>query len=175
MAYIFKKVYPTEEINIGDLIMLDIATGLVTKTNVPSVDDYYINANNVIGVCSNSDNETALPGIIDCGNSNTQVTTLLNLGNSTTETEHIIICEDSVINPRELIEVESTGIVDLEIANIDNYCEPIRVGEKVIMGIKPNTVMKQEFDHREFVSVRTIGKIVEIIDNTHVKVLLDIE
>ena len=175
MSYSFKKLKPTEEINIGDLIMLDIATGLVTIANIPSVEDYYINANNILGICSETDNTTELPQLLDCGNSGTEDPTTLDLGDSTTETSHVLYCETSEKNSREYIETNNSGIVTLELYDDNDYDDPIEIGDKVIMGLKTNTVMQKEFHDREFIHVRTIGKVVGFEDKKHVKILLDIE
>lgn len=178
MSYRFNKSTPTEIINIGDLIMLDIKTGLVTIATGISKEDYPINSSNIIGICSKSDNKTHLPLMLDCGTSTTEIDKedilhYLDLGDSTTETDHVIQSPNSEPNPREYIEVQSQGIVTL---NTDH--RHIEVGDKVVLSVEPNKVtsnMFDDFDRREWIYARPIGKVVNILPNNKVEVLLDIE
>lgn len=173
MVGVFNKVDPNEIINVGDLIMLDSATGKVTVTQANSYEELEVNQMLVVGVCSESDNTTPLPQILDCGQSIIDETRLvtLDLGDSTTETGHVLTCENSEPNSREYIEINNTGSVILE----NDGANEIEIGTKVRMSGERNKVTGNEFNSREATHFRTIGKVTKILSDNKVEVLLDIE
>ena len=173
MLGVFNKVDPTEIINVGDLIMLDSATGKVTVSYANSFEELEVNQMLVLGVCSQSDNITQLPLTLDCGTSknDTQNIVILDLGDSTTETEHVLYCETSEINPREYISISNEGSVELETDNINS----VEIGTKVRMSRERNKITGNEFNGREATHFRTIGKVTKLLGDNKVEVLLDIE
>jgi len=48
MTYTFTKTNPEEIINIGDIVMLDLKTNLVTVSNANSKEDYIANNSLVV-------------------------------------------------------------------------------------------------------------------------------
>ena len=174
MNYLMTKSDPKEEINIKDLIITDIETGKVTKSDGSTLENYEKNANLVLGVCVDSDNETELPEEINCGGAkDEQEDVLLDLGDSTTETIHILYCDNSFINPRTLIEVQVNGITRVYLDDYEE--EPIEIGKQLIMGKEIGRARINELDGREFSHYKSFGKIIDILDDNEVEILLDVQ
>lgn len=172
MSQIFIKSNPTEIINPEDLIMLDTKTGLVTKSRSENDGEYQVNSNLIVGVCINSNNDFQKWLKMDCGTSRTEQNyTFVNGGSSNSVfSEDIIDCKDSSIPETEKIDVQSDGIT------IVGYQGNMCLGNLLCMSrLAEGRVTSNEFMGREFLTTRTIGKVIEILDDNKVKILLNIK
>lgn len=166
----YRKRIPTEIINIGDLIMLDSATGYIQKAVLEYPCEYSINSSLVIGICVSSDNETPATLTINGGKSNTIERQEFNGGNSNTVETIIINGGDSTQNPREIIQVAYTG------EQMVNVCGPIKIGDRLCISNQPGKAMSKDYLRQQYYNLRSIGKVIKIDKkNQQAKVLLDIE
>ena len=166
----YRKRIPTEIINIGDLIMLDSATGYIQKAVLEYPYEYSINSSLVIGICVSSDNETPTTSTINGGKSNTIERQEFNGGNSNTIETIIINGGDSTQNPREIIQVAYTG------EQMVNLCGPVHIGDRLCISNQPGKAMSKDYLGQEFYDLRSIGKVIRLDkQNKQAKVLLDIE
>lgn len=165
----YRKKIPTENINIGDIIMLDPSTGYIQKAVLEYPHEYSINSSLVIGVCTDSNN-TVLPTIIiDGGKSNTSDRQEINSDSLNTQTI-IIYGGNSEQNVREIIQVAYTG------EQMVNLCGPVHIGDRLCISNQPGKAMSKDYLGQEFYDLRSIGKVIRLDkQNKQAKVLLDIE
>ena len=166
----YRKKIPTENINIGDIIMLDVETGYIQRAVLEKFPEYGINSSLVIGICVSSDNETPPTITIDGGKSNTIDRQELNGGDSTSTQTIIIYGGNSTQNPREIIQVAYTG------EQMVNLCGPVHIGDRLCISNQPGKAMSKDYLGQEFYDLRSIGKVIRLDkQNKQAKVLLDIE
>lgn len=166
---VYKKVDPMEIINVGDLIMIDTATGYITKAVKGSKEDFPINSRMVVGVCINSNNLANPNIIIDGGPSKTMER--LEVSSLSSDTDIILLDGgNSEQNPREIIEVAYTGEWPV------NVCGFIDIGDKLSISDHPGKAKAIDYYDKDYFLVRSIGKAIKYLKNKEqVKVLLDIE
>lgn len=171
MSIQYKKLDPTEEIQAGDIIMLSPnKTQAVTKA---IRDRYGINERLVIGVVTSSDNITLMPILIDGGLSKTGTKKLINGGESELNVLPILGGSSKIIS-REYVDVSSSGI---EIVKVDSFnYDKIRMGDKLTISRKtPGSAEIRMISNTNPVGSRSIGKVIEKLNDGRVKVLLNIE
>ena len=72
MSYLtYKKASPSEIIEIGDLVMIDIDSGYITRAYLEKPLEFMLNTNLVIGVCVDSNNTAKLQKVLDSSNAKT--------------------------------------------------------------------------------------------------------
>ncbi len=173
MADVYLKANPYEVINKDDLIMLDTKTGYVAKSKCTNYGEYQVNSNLILGVCINSNNDFQKVVKMDCGTSRTETKyTVIDGGisNSQYEDTNVIDGKDSTIPEFEKIEVQSDGICDCQYNG--NMC----LGNLLCMSpYDEGKVISNQFMGREFITTRTIGKAIEILEDNKVKILLNIK
>ena len=167
----YKKANNLEEINIGDLIMIDTDTGNVTKAFLEKPFNEPINTRMVIGVCTSSDNETPLNKIIDGSTCKEYEREILEGG----EEDTIIIEGGSASeNPRTLIEICSEGEQELFITGkaeeSDNVCVSFEAGKVMSMAYLDDEEVMDQF-HSD---LRTVGTIKEFIDEEQTKAIVEL-
>lgn len=166
----YRKKIPTENINIGDIIMLDVDSGYITRAVLEQFPSYSINSSLVIGVCISCDNVTNPTMTIDGGKSNTNERDELNGGDLSTTQTIIIYGGDSTQNPREIIQVAYTG------EHLVNICGPVRIGDRLCISNQVGKAMSKDYLGQEYYDLRSIGKVIKVDKkNKQAKVLLDIE
>ena len=165
----YRKKIPTENINIGDIIMLDPSTGYIQKAVLEYPHEYSINSSLVIGVCTDSNNTVPPTIIIDGGKSNTSDRQEINSDSLNTQTI-IIYGGNSEQNVREIIQVAYTG------EQMVNLCGPVHIGDRLCISNQPGKAMSKDYLGQEFYDLRSIGKVIRLDkQNKQAKVLLDIE
>ena len=166
----YKKVDPSEVIEVGDVIMIDPANGYITRAVMGDKKDFPINTRMVVGICIWSNN-TALPTIvIDGGLSNDIERTII--GSTSEDIDLIyIVGGPSDENPREIIQVAYTGEWPV------NVCGFVDIGDKLGICEHPGRAKAIEYIDDHYFVTRSIGKCVKYIkkEKEQVKVLLDIE
>lgn len=166
----FRKKIPTEIINVGDVIMLDIESGYVTKAVLNDCSTYSINSSLVIGICVSCDNTTNPTLTIDGGKSNTIERQDFSGGDSSDVQTIVIYGGDSSQNPREVIQVAYTG------EQMVNVYGRMRIGDRLCISNQPGKAMSKDYLRQEFYDLRSIGKVIRLDkQNSQAKVLLDIE
>lgn len=166
----YKKKVPTEEISIGDVIMLDVESGYIQRAVLEDSTDYSVNSSLVVGICVYSDNETNPTITIDGGDTTIQDTQSLNGGDSTTVDTIIIYGGDSTQNPREIIQVAYTGEQTV------NVYGTVQVGDRLCISNQPGKAMSLDYLGQQYYNLRSIGKAISVdTDNSQAQVLLDIE
>lgn len=166
---VYKKVDPLEIIDVGDLIMIDTATGYITRAVKGNRDDFPVNSRMVVGVCINSNN-LANPNIVIDGGSAKNLDRI-ELSSTSGDTELILLDGgNSEQNPREIIEVAYTGEWPV------NVCGFIDIGDKLSISDHPGKAKAIDYYDKDYFLVRSIGKAIKYLKNKEqVKVLLDIE
>lgn len=170
MSTQYKKQNPTEEITAGQILMISPKTQKVTK----AIRDYQgINERLVIGIVTGSDNSTLLPLKIDGGSSKAGDKSLIYGGSSEISVIPILGGMSNIVT-REYVEVASSGV---EIVKIDIPPHTkVRVGDKLTISRKTagNAEVMRVTNNHPFGN-RSIGKVIEIINEEQVKVLINIE
>lgn len=166
---VYKKSDPSEIIEVGDIIMLDIESGFVTRAISNSHYPYDVNNKLIIGICSKSDNDSPLQLQIDGGSSKELERSKLDGGDSLRPKAIVIYGGDSNINSREIIEIEYAGEC------VVNLCGPSHIGDKLCISNLPGKAKTMDYFGIE--RVRSIGKIIKYQneEKTKAMVLLDIE
>lgn len=166
----YRKKIPTENINIGDIIMLDPTTGYIQRAVLEYPYEYSINSSLVIGICVNSDNTTPVTITIDGGKSSTNDREIFNAGTSDNVQTIIVYGGDSEQNKREIIQIAYTG------EQMVNLCSPVHIGDRLCISNQPGKAMSKDYLGQEFYNLRSIGKVIRIDkQNKQARVLLDIE
>ena len=168
----YRKCNPEETINIGDLIMIDHASGLVTKSKLELPQEMKLNTRLVIGVCTYSDNITPLNIIIDGGKAK-EIDRVLVDGGKSEQVETILLCGgDSKINPREIIKLAYSGEQVISYSD-DNGIIP-REDDEVCICYEPGKVMvkpRRQLYFRE--EMRVVGIVKEVYEESK-QVLVDL-
>lgn len=166
----YTKVNALESIEVGDIIMLDPNTGNVTRAVIDNPHKAIINSRLVIGVCTESDNTSSIPIVID-GKDSTNIDRInLNGGDSTSTTTNIISGGLSKDTGRKYIKVQSSGE---QILNVTGFVD---LGDQLCISRCPGKVKSKDFLDRTYFDLRNIGKVIKFTNNKEkVKVLLNIE
>lgn len=168
----YTKLDSSEQINIGDVIMIDPGTGKVTKAVANNCNELILNSRLIIGVCCESDNTTPLPIIIDGGNASNIDRQTINSNKSKIHSNYIIISGgDSGTNEaRRLIKVVYN---DEQLVNIFGYVD---IGDKLCISRVPGLAKSKDYLNKNYYEERPIGKVIKYTNNPNqVKVLLNIE
>ena len=122
---VYRKVDPTEIINIGDVIMIDPYSGYITKAGKGDKNACPINNRLVIGVCVNSNNYAMFNIEINGGSSFDDIERE-ELSSTSGDTELIYIDGGtSEQNQREIIEVAYSGEVPVNIIGF------VEIGDRI--------------------------------------------
>lgn len=171
MAVKYRKQKPEEIIETGHVVMISPETSFITKAQR---DPFGINERLVVGVANNTDNSTPVPIEFRCGNAKEVTALNIDGGNSSSSNTLNINGGNSLISSREYIDTVEYGIVTMTI-DIPP-CTRVRVGDKLAISRKNagNVEVMRVTNNHPFGN-RSIGKVIKIIDGTHVEVLLNIE
>ena len=154
-----QKSNPNEQIDIGDIIMINPTDGKVTRG---VLDDNKENDKRIIGICTKSDNEKQI--LLDGGNSNIGESNIIDGGTSNIEESTKIDTKDS--NIQYNIEIATTG---KQVVNIQNYSN---IYDEVTLSKVPGRGQSKDYELRDLCS---IGHIVQFLDNeSQVKVDLQL-
>lgn len=159
----YRKSIPSEIIEPGDLIMIDIETGSVKRAYISNLEDMYINSRLIIGVCVESDNSGNETIIIDGGDAKSD--------NVDLDTQTIIIDGgDAGYNNKEVIKVAYSG---RQLVNVYGYVD---IGDTLCISKEPGKAQSKDYLKKNYYNARSIGKVVKFTNNKEqVVVLLDIE
>lgn len=165
----YKKVDPSEIIEVGDVIMIDPDNGYITRAVRGDNHEFPINTRMVVGICIWSNN-TALPTIIIDGGPSKDLDRK-EISSTSESTDLIyIIGGPSDENQREIIQVAYTGEWPV------NVCGFVDIGDKLGISKHPGKAKAIEYIDKDYFLTRSIGKCVKYMKNKEqVKVLLDIE
>lgn len=165
----YKKIDPSEVIDIGDIIMIDPESGYITRAVKGDRHDFPVNTRMVVGICIWSNNAALPPIIIDGGKSKDVERTLIS---STSGDIEIIELDGgtSLQNQREIIKVAYTGEWPV------NICGFVDIGDRLGISNHPGKATSIDYIDRDYFITRSIGKCVKYMKSREqVKVLLDIE
>lgn len=168
----YKKAIPDEIIVKGDIIMLDTASGLITRAVLNAFPEPIINDSLVVGVCVGSTNDGSMRIIIDGGISKDTTRKLLDGGNSKSIQTIIITGGDAKnVVPKEIIQIAYTG------QHMVNISGKTRIGDKITISKDPGIGIAKIALRDPDLYIRTLGKIIDYEDEEHTKatVLLNIE
>lgn len=168
---IYKKAVPTEVIEVGDIIQIDLSTGKVQKSILPDLFDMEINSKLMLGVCIESDNTTPLNIVLNGGTGKELKREVLDGGLSDNTQTIILYNTNSSPNTREQITVAYSGQY---IVNMDSN---FKENDLICISKTPGKGKKLEFiDARMRNGIRTIGRVASIIEeNKKALINLDIE
>ena len=166
----YKKAIPDEIINKGDVIMLDTASGHVTRAVMNNFPEPIINDSLVVGICVGSTYDGTFRIIIDGGNAKSVDRQLVNGGNA--KLVQTIILDGGTSKdpkPKEIIQVAYSG------QHIVNITGRTRIGDKLIISKQPGIAIAKKAFRDPDLYIRTLGKIVDYEDENKAIVLLNIE
>lgn len=167
MTVQYKKVNPSEVIDVGDILMISPENQRVTKA---IRDRYGINERLVIGVVTKSDNTTPMPILVDGGSSKNTERAIVGNGNS----EICILSIDggnSEVNTREYVDVISSGATKV---GVDDRI--VHIGDKLtISRFTAGKAERRKISNTNPTGGRSIGKVISNLDEGYVQALLNIE
>lgn len=166
----YKKVNPLEIIEVGDVLMLDPETSLITRAVVNKKGEMPINNRLVIGVCVETDNTSKIPIVID-GGSSEDSSGRVPLVKPIAPIQTIIIEGGKASQGnRDIIKIAYTG------EHLVNVCGYVDLGDKLCISDHAGKAKAIEYTNRDYYRARPIGKVVKYTNSKEkVKVLLDIE
>lgn len=167
---VYRKADPSEVIEVGDVLMIDVESALITKAVINDFGDAPLNNRMVVGICVEANNTGFAPITIDGGLS-LDVERIVLENDSQTHPEVIIIeGGPSTQNPRELIKLAYRGEIPV------NICGYVDLGDKLTISNHPGKAKAIDYTNRDYFKARSIGKVIKYMNNSEqVKVLLDIE
>lgn len=169
----YKKAIPSENIEIGDLIMLDPDTSFIKRACYENPEDIMINSRLIVGVCVNSNNSSPDVDIIDGGSSLKSLDEFKELfnGGSSENVETIMIVGGGADQEaKSIIQVAYSG------EQLVNICGYVDLGDKLCFSKHPGKAKSKDYIDEEYFNFRSIGKVIKFTNNKEqVKVLLDIE
>lgn len=166
----YKKAIPDEIIDIGDIIMLDVESGLIKRAVLERPHcDFSYNSRLVVGICVGSDNVTEQPVIIDGGTSEYSIRTVLDGGDSTNIQRIEIIGGDSTTPTSTIISVAYSGVQDVNTTGF------IKIGNQLCISSKPGKAQSKDFHGKEFYDIRSMGRVIKIPEKDKATIILDIE
>ena len=167
MAVRYRKVNPSEVIDVGDILMISPENQRVTKA---IRDRHGINERLVIGVVTKSDNTTLMPILIDGGFSKDVDRAIIGNGNS----EICILSIDggnSELNSREYVDIISSGTTKV---GIDDKI--VHIGDKLtISRFTAGKAERRKISNTDPSGGRSIGKVITNLEEGYVETLLNIE
>lgn len=167
MAVRYRKVNPSEVIDVGDILMISPENQRVTKA---IRDRHGINERLVIGVVTKSDNTTPMPILIDGGFSKDVDRAIIGNGNS----EICILSIDggnSELNSREYVDIISSGTTKV---GIDDKI--VHIGDKLtISRFTAGKAERRKISNTDPSGGRSIGKVITNLEEGYVETLLNIE
>ena len=166
----YKKAIPDEIINKGDVIMLDTASGYVTRAVMNNFPEPIINDSLVVGICVGSTYDGTFRIIIDGGNAKSVDRQLVDGGNA--KSVQTIILDGGTSKdpkPKEIIQVAYSG------QHIVNITGRTRIGDKLIISKQPGIAIAKKAFRDPDLYIRTLGKIIDYEDENKAIVLLNIE
>lgn len=167
MAVRYRKVNPSEVIDVGDILMISPENQRVTKA---IRDGHGINERLVIGVVTKSDNTTPMPILIDGGFSKDVDRAIIGNGNS----EICILSIDggnSELNSREYVDIISSGTTKV---GIDDKI--VHIGDKLtISRFTAGKAERRKISNTDPSGGRSIGKVITNLEEGYVETLLNIE
>ena len=167
MAVRYRKVNPSEVIDVGDILMISPENQRVTKA---IRDRHGINERLVIGVVTKSDNTTPMPILIDGGFSKDVGRAIIGNGNS----EICILSIDggnSELNSREYVDIISSGTTKV---GIDDKI--VHIGDKLtISRFTEGKAERRKISNTDPSGGRSIGKVITNLEEGYVETLLNIE
>lgn len=167
----FRKAIPSETIEKGDLLMLDIESGYIKRAVLEKPYEQSVNTKLVVGVCVGSDNESAFIKKIDGGSSLFTNRKTLNGGTSESIQTIIVYGGDSTLGTREIVQVAYLGEVCV------NIYGRTRIGDRLCISRKPGKAKSIDELDDFGEGMRSIGKVISFLnkEKTQAKVLLNIE
>lgn len=167
MSVVYRKKDISEEIEIGDIIMISPEDQRVTRA---VADKKKLNERLVIGVCTESDNKTPIPHLLSGGSakiSNVKIPVVD--GNS--KTSLILDGGNSTIRPRETITVEANS------SQVVNVVHHVDLGDKLTLSRNhPGKAEAVDIGNTNRFDNRNIGKAIKYTaDSNKVVCLLNIE
>lgn len=165
----YKKVDPSEIIDVGDIVMIDASTGYITRAVKGDKADFPVNSRMVVGICIKSNNYAKTNIVIDGGPAKDVERKEIS---STSGDVDIILLDNgnSEQNQREIIQVAYTGEWPV------NVCGFVDIGDKLSISNHAGKAKAIDYYDKDYYTVRSIGKAIKYMKNKEqVKVLLDIE
>ena len=167
---VYRKADPSEIIEVGDVLMIDVESTLITKAVINDFGTAPLNSRMVVGICVEANNSGKAPMTIDGGTSIESERIVLE--NDSKDHPEVVIIEGgpSMQNPREIIKIAYRGEVPV------NICGFVDLGDKLTISKHPGKARALDYTNRDYFKARTIGKVIKYMNNSNqVKVLLDIE
>lgn len=167
----YKKADPSEEIQVGDIVMLDTSTAYITRAVINNPYESLLSSKLVVGVCIESNNAAEMLRVIDGGSSSDSLQRIELNGGTSKDVETILIESGSSDNEaREIIKVAYTG------EHLVNICGYVSLGDKLCISQHPGKARSMDYLNIDYFESRSIGKVIKYTANKNqVKVLLDIE
>lgn len=165
----YKKSNASEIIEVGDIIMLDPASATVTRAVANDRKSLTTNSRLIIGVCIKSDNSSTIPAVVRGGNAKPISREFFDGGRSDTVETIILKNTGSAQNAREIIQVAYAGEYPV------NICGYAQVGDKLCISQHAGKAKAMDYLVGNYYNTRSIGKVIKFLNETQVKVLLDIE
>lgn len=168
----YKKLIPDEEIHIGDIVMLDASTGLITRSVLNKFPEPLINDDLVVGVCINSWLDGPIRIVLDGGTAKIVDRELLDAGKA--GRINTIILNGGNAKDEEALEVIQVAYDGVRTVNITGRSKE---GDKLVISPKPGKATARKPLRDPSIKLRTLGKIIGYIDEekTQATVLLNIE
>ena len=166
----YKKADASEIIEVGDIVMIDPDSALITRAVLDDDNAMAMNARLVVGVCIYSNNTASLRQVLNGGKSRTVAKQVLNGGNAKSIQTIIIAGGDSSQNAREIIQVAYAGEYPV------NVCGYVDLGDRLCISSHAGKAKAIDYADNDYFRARSIGKVIKFMSNrAQVKVLLDIE
>lgn len=167
---IYHRMDVNENIEVGDIVMLDPATNTVTRAVANNHGEFILNARLIVGVVVFSDNYSKVPLVIDGGRASTVEMEEIDCGTSENKVEFILLeggtSEQSM---RELVQIAYGGEA------LVNICGFVQLGDRLTISKHAGKAKAIDYIDNDYFKSRSIGKVIKFINKTQVKVLLDIE
>lgn len=167
MPVVYRKKDVTENIEIGDIIMISPENQRATRA---VADKQGINNRLVVGICIESDNKSPIPRFLNGGSAKTSQTKIPVIdGNAKTSLK--LDGGNGSIRPREIVSVESGS------TQVVNVVHHVDLGDKITLSkAHPGKAEAVDICNTNRFDTRNIGKVIKYtIDREKVVCLLNIE
>lgn len=167
----YNKLNADEVFEVGDIVMLDANTGLVTRAVAKNTPEKLINSKLVIGVCLKENKPVDDTDSINGGTSDNTIEDVIQGGTASSSSEEII---DGNNNETETSSAVEIGVTDHQLVNI---AYPVKLGDKLVISNIPGKARSYNYlEDKSYLELRTIGKVIKLTENENqVIALLDIE
>lgn len=167
----YRKAIPSEQIDVGDIIMLDPDTSLIKKAVYNNKEELLINSRLIIGVCISSDNTILNIETVNAGNSKVRKDDIILDGGNSLKVDTIMIdAGDSSIDKSKVIQVAYNGTQKV---NVTGYVD---LGDRLCISREAGKAKSKDFLDKEYFDSRSIGKVIKFTNRKdQVIALLDIE